>query len=360
MDGEEPVVRARADEPVELEVIEEPGGGDEELLLASSEFAEWDARRAGDHVPSLFLDASLRVLHANPAAAALFGMPERLPGMWFTQFAGSYFDEARSAELFRAVRSAEGGLRWTGTIERPGADRLRHELKVFIRPLTRPGGPEARAYLADLVDITDEWRQWGRAPFTSLLTAARQRDNDTGFHIERVNHYARALAEELRDRAEWPDVNPQFIESISRVAALHDVGKIGTSDDILNKVGPLDQWERETMQEHTKNGGYILREYPDPMAAEIALRHHERWDGNGYPYGLEGGSIPLSARIVAIADTYDALRGRRAYKEAFSHERSVAIIAAERGLQFDPRLVDRFLGIAPAFARIFSELLDPV
>jgi response regulator RpfG family c-di-GMP phosphodiesterase len=94
------------------------------------------------------------------------------------------------------------------------------------------------------------------------------------------------------------------------------------------------------------------------MAAEIALRHHERWDGTGYPYGLDGPLIPLSARIVSIADVYDALRMRRTYKEPFTHERAVETIAAERGMQFDPLLVDRFLEIAPTFARIFSELAD--
>ena len=359
MDGEERMVNGNGDEPLELEVLEESPGGGEELLPASSELAAWNARRADDHVPSFFLDASLRVLQANPSAAALFGTPERLPGVWFTQFAGSYFDETRSAELFRAVRSDEGGRQWTGTIERTGADQLRHEFKVFIRPLARSGGLAVRAYLADLVDVTDEWRRWGRAPFTSLLTAARQRDNDPGFHSERVNRYAGALAEELRGRDEWPDVGPQFIESISQVAALHDVGKIGTSDDILNKAGPLEPWEREVMQQHTIHGGYILSEYPDPMAAQIALRHHERWDGNGYPYHLDGTSIPLSARIVSIADVYDALRMRRIYKEPYSHERTVTTIAAERGAQFDPLLVDRFLAIAATFARIFSELLDP-
>jgi putative two-component system response regulator len=137
------------------------------------------------------------------------------------------------------------------------------------------------------------------------------------------------------------------------------VGKIGTPDDILNKVGTLDPWEWEIMKEHTKNGAYILRRYHIPMAAEIALRHHERWDGTGYPYGLSGDDIPLSARIVAIADVYDALRMRRTYKEPFPHDRAVATIADERGRHFDPLLVDRFLAIAPSFGRIFSELLDP-
>ena len=195
--------------------------------------------------------------------------------------------------------------------------------------------------------------------FAGLLEVAMRKDNDTGHHIERVNRYARDIASDLNGRPEWPEVNRQFIASISQAAALHDVGKIGTPDDILNKVGSLDPWEWEIMKEHTKNGAYILRTYHIPMAAEIALRHHERWDGTGYPYGLEGLQIPLSARIVAIADVYDALRMRRTYKEPFPHERAVATIAEQRGRHFDPLLSDRFLEIAPSFARIFSELVDP-
>ena len=358
MDGEERIVND--DEPIELEAIEEAGTGGDELLLSSPEFAQWSAIRLEDPVPCLFLDASLKIHFANRSSAALFGIPQRLPGLWFTQFSAPYFDESRSAELFRAVRSAEGGRRWIGSIERTGADQLLGVYKVWILPLPHPGGTEPRAFQAICLDITPEYHSLVQGTFASLLEAALRKDNDTGNHVERVNRYARELASDLHDRPGWPEVNRQFIESISQAAALHDVGKIGTPDDILNKVGALEPWEWEIMKEHTKNGAYILRRYHIPMASEIALRHHERWDGTGYPYGIDGPLIPLSARIVAIADTYDALRSRRVYKEAFSHERSVAVIASERGLQFDPLLVDRFLGIASAFARIFSELLDPV
>lgn len=356
MDGEERIVNG--EEPLELEALEEPGAGDEELLLDSPEFAQWSAIRLEDPVPCLFLDASLKIVFANRSSAALFGIPQRLPGIWFTQFSAPFFDERRSAELFRAVRSAEGGYRWIGTIERTGAEELLGVYKVWILPLARPGGEEPRAFQAICLDITPEYHHLVQGTYASLLEAALQKDNDTGHHVERVNRYARELASDLHGRPGWPEVNRQFIESISQVAALHDVGKIGTPDDILGKVGPLEPWERELMKEHTKNGAYILRRYHIPMASEIALRHHERWDGTGYPYGIDGPRIPLSARIVAIADVYDALRMHRKYKEPYPHERAVELIAAERGMQFDPLLVDRFLAIAPSFARIFSELVD--
>ena len=191
----------------------------------------------------------------------------------------------------------------------------------------------------------------------SLLGAARLKDNDTGNHIERVNRYAQVLAEDLAGRAWAPEVDKQFIASIGLVAALHDVGKIGTPDDILNKAGPLETWEWDVMKQHTTNGAYILSTYPNPMAAEIALRHHERWDGSGYPHGLSQDLIPLSARIVAIADVYDALRMRRTYKEAYSHERALETMVREKGTHFDPLLTSRFIAVAEEFRSIFSELV---
>ena len=139
---------------------------------------------------------------------------------------------------------------------------------------------------------------------------------------------------------------------------MHDVGKIGTPDDILNKQGPLEDWEWEIMKEHTINGAYILSTYPNPMAREIALRHHEWWNGAGYPHGLSGDLIPLSARIVTIADVYDALRMERSYKKAFSHEKAKTIIREEKGSHFDPDLIDIFEKIETDFREIFEELND--
>jgi putative two-component system response regulator len=355
-DGEGHAVNG--DEPLELEALAEEAADGGEALIASGEFAQWSTVRLDDPVPCLFLDASLRILFANRSAASLFGIPQRLPGLWFTQFSAPWFDEARSGELFRSVRSAEGGHRWIGSIERTGTDQLLEVYKVWILPLPRPDAGEPRAFQAICLDITPEYHSLVQGTFQSLLEAALRKDNDTGNHVERINRYARELAGDLHGRDGWDEVNRQFIESISQAASLHDVGKIGTPDDILNKVGPLEPWEWEIMKEHTKNGAYILRRYHTPMAGEIALRHHERWDGTGYPYGLDGTLIPLSARIVSIADVYDILRMRRTYKEPFTHESAVETIAAERGLQFDPQLVDRFLAIAPSFARIFSECSD--
>jgi putative two-component system response regulator len=139
---------------------------------------------------------------------------------------------------------------------------------------------------------------------------------------------------------------------------MHDVGKIGTPDAILNKAGKLSDWEWTVMREHTINGGFILSSYPNPMAKDIALCHHERWDGFGYPYKLEGEMIPLSARIVTIADVYDALRMERSYKPALSHKIAIAEIQGEKGTHFDPALIDVFNSITRDFEDIYESNRD--
>jgi HD-GYP domain-containing protein (c-di-GMP phosphodiesterase class II) len=257
---------------------------------------------------------------------------------------------------------------WNGRVERIGVDQLLNVSKIWVMPVSstvqagkislQAIAERPRAFCAVCLDISTEYRQLLQNTFASLLQAARLKDNDTGFHVERVNLYARSLAEDLHGRPDAPEVDAQFVESIAQVAALHDVGKIGTPDDILNKAGKLESWEWEVMKEHTKNGAYILNTYPNPMASEIALRHHERWDGTGYPHGLNEELIPLSARIVAVADVYDALRMRRPYKEAFSHQKALETIRAERGTHFDPYITDRFLAISDRFDEIYGGLLD--
>ncbi len=366
-------------EAEDLELVEEaPPAAEGRDLIGSPEFTLWATARLVDHVPSLFLDRSLRIVHANERFARLFDLPARKSDLYFTKFFASSFDEAETSRLFRAVRASDAGWSWFGRVERVGRDQLLIVSKVAIQPLRCPPAPAAPAaaqrpaapahpsvpaappcaYSAVCVDITVEYRGLARGTFTSLLEAARRRDNDTGHHVERVNRYARVMAEGMLGGQQWPEVDRQFVESIAEVAALHDVGKIGTPDDILNKAGSLEPWEWAVMKQHTINGAYILHTYPDPMARAIALHHHEHWDGEGYLYGIEGSMIPLPARVVAVADVYDALRMRRTYKDPYPHSRAVETIIAERGTHFDPKLVDQFLANAEVFRGIFGELAD--
>ncbi len=352
---------APIDEPADVELVEETAAmnGETGRGLDSPEFDAWKSSYLNERLPSLFLDGSLKILQANDTFCGMFGCEPQMTGVYFTQFYAPYFNEKRSADLFRSVLSAGKGFMWRGRVEKIAKDQLLNVSKVWIIPVRQGAGALPRAYSAVCLDITEEHRQLLQSTFTSLLGAARLKDNDTGNHIERVNRYARALAEDLDGRPEAPEVDHEFVESIGLVAALHDVGKIGTPDDILNKAGQLEAWEWDVMKQHTTNGAYILSTYPNPMAREIALRHHERWDGTGYPHGLSQDLIPLSARIVAIADVYDALRMRRAYKDAFTHEQVLESMSGEPGTHFDPFLITRFMTIAESFRTIFSELADP-
>lgn len=168
-----------------------------------------------------------------------------------------------------------------------------------------------------------------------LARAAEYRDDETGEHTRRVGRLAARVAEALG----WDD---ESCEMIFRVAPLHDVGKIGIPDAILLNPGRLEPEEFQVMQTHTTIGAELLGESEFPlmhMAADIALTHHERWDGGGYPRGLSGESIPRAGRVVSVADTFDALTTARPYKEAWSVERTLEEIRSERGRQFDPDVV---------------------
>ena len=177
-----------------------------------------------------------------------------------------------------------------------------------------------------------------------------KRDNTTGQHIKRTSAYVRILANELKERGIY-NIDEEYVEKISSAAPLHDVGKIVISDAILNKPGQLTEEEFEKMKEHTVAGkemlDTIIQEVGDQdylhFAYDMALNHHEKWDGSGYPQGIAGEDISLSARIMAVADVFDALITKRCYKEAYSYEQAFEIIQRSSGTHFDPVLVEVFL-----------------
>jgi len=174
-----------------------------------------------------------------------------------------------------------------------------------------------------------------------LSTASEFSDEDTGLHLKRMSHYAAAVARQMR-------LSEVMVEAMLFASPLHDLGKIGVPDSILCKPGELDALEWEIMKQHTIIGARILKNSDADfirLGEVIALHHHEKWDGTGYPHGLKALDIPQCARIAAIADVFDALTSRRAYKEPFSVERSLSIIREGRGTHFDPEVVDAFLSI---------------
>ena len=167
----------------------------------------------------------------------------------------------------------------------------------------------------------------------ALERANRMNDEDTGNHIKRVCHFSELFARYL-------GLDSDVVVKIGRFASLHDVGKVGIPDSILKKPGPLTPEEWEEMKRHTIYGYDLLRVAgTDRIAQHIALCHHEKFDGTGYPYGLKGEQIPIEARIVALADVYDALTNKRCYKDAYSEERAENIIRASAGKHFDPDVV---------------------
>ena len=183
-----------------------------------------------------------------------------------------------------------------------------------------------------------------------LTLAAEYRDRETGGHIKRISLYSRLLASHL-------GLSEQAVEAIFFGSPMHDVGKIGIPDSILLKEGSHTPEEFELMKTHTTIGGNILRD-PDSgillTAREIALTHHERWDGNGYPMGLRGEEIPISGRVVHLVDIYDALRSKRPYKEAFDHETACGIIESQKE-RFDPAVFKGFHALAGEFRNLFDE-----
>ncbi|MDD5209174.1 MAG: response regulator [Elusimicrobiales bacterium] len=201
------------------------------------------------------------------------------------------------------------------------------------------------------------------AAIIALTKLAESRDDATGAHIERTRNFARALAKKMReDAGHTGSITESFIESIYHTASLHDIGKVGILDSILLKPGKLTPEELEIMKTHSVIGANTLRtargKYPRSgflnMGIDIARSHHEKWDGSGYPEGLAGEAIPLAARIMAVADVYDALRAERPYKPAFSHEKSSGIILKNSGTHFDPAVIAAFRGIESDFAGIFG------
>lgn len=201
----------------------------------------------------------------------------------------------------------------------------------------------------------------------SLAKLAQSRDDDTGKHLERVQQYCYVLAEKLSQDSPYSNlIDYTFINNIVSASALHDIGKVGIADAILLKPGRLTPEEFAEMKKHTTIGEQTLQEVHSKfgknsfieMGMLIAKYHHERWDGNGYPEGLKGEEIPLAARIMAIADVYDALGTKRVYKDAFPQEKCIEIIKEGSGTQFDSVIVDAFLEVADTFHHIRQELDD--
>lgn len=200
-----------------------------------------------------------------------------------------------------------------------------------------------------------------------MASLAETRDNETGNHIRRTQHYMRLLCNTLKSHPNFSHyLDDKTIDFLFKSAPLHDIGKVGVPDKILLKPGPLSPEEWQEMKQHAQIGyEALLRAEKElgsssflEVAREIALTHHEKWDGSGYPQGLKGEEIPISGRLMALADVYDALISKRVYKLPFSHEESIKLIVSEKGSHFDPAVVEAFEQLAGEFNKVAEKFKD--
>lgn len=214
---------------------------------------------------------------------------------------------------------------------------------------------DRRRMLESMVqDATREIRDRERDTLIRLARAGEFRDSETGNHVIRMARFSALIAKTI-------GMDEDYVETIERAAPLHDIGKIGIADHVLRKAGPFDESERAQMRRHPAIGHEILKDSPSKylrMGAQVALGHHERVDGSGYPNGLTEDQIPLPARIVAVADVYDALTTVRPYKKAWTSSRAFAYLIENAGTHFDRRLVEAFVGVTDDVLRIQRELSD--
>jgi response regulator RpfG family c-di-GMP phosphodiesterase len=217
------------------------------------------------------------------------------------------------------------------------------------------------------MDLLESYRKLQNARMATILGLAKlaeYRDEGTGTHLERIREYAKVIAGELAKNPKYTNhITPEYIDDIYQSSILHDIGKVGIPDAILLKPDKLTDEEFDIIKRHTILGGDAIKAIESKiegksflaLGKEIAYYHHEKWDGSGYPKGIDGQGIPLSARIIALADVYDALTTKRFYKKAYTHQKSKQMIVELKGTHFDPEVVDVFLTLEDEFNRIRRE-----
>ena len=283
-----------------------------------------------------------------------------------------------------ALLAVRVGLVWTSGIALltllalwPAALWLLERNGQYFSPFFAAGGLFASLSAVTVASLIQERRRATQAALEkesarrlmvqSLLSLTDIRDADTGSHSRRTQRYSRLVAERLQQYPQFRDyLTQERIDLLSSLAPLHDIGKVGIPDQLLNKPGALTPDEYQEMKKHPIYGLSVITTAqrdsgaPDDatlvMAREIVYTHHERWDGTGYPRGLEGPQIPIAGRVMAIVDAYDALTSARCYRRAMSHEQALQVLAGASGSQFDPAVVDAFLGVAPLLQDVMRDI----
>ena len=320
------------------------------------------------------IDLQGRFTFVNDSTSRILGQPKNeLLGLRLQQFLVNEDDRTLSdtfADCFRTGRpikavdcefQREGVVLYIEASVSPLRGPANHVIgfRGMLRDRT-----EKKKLEMDLLESHRKLQHARSATILGLAKLAEYRDEGTGMHLERIREYARLVAEEMAIIPHYQDyIDQRYIEDIYQSSILHDIGKVGIPDAVLLKPGELTEAEFEVIKCHTVFGGDAITAIQSQIEGrsflnigrEIAYHHHEKWDGSGYPRGLQGENIPLAARIVALADVYDALTTKRFYKEAFSHDKAKQIILTLKGTHFDPEVVDAFLALEDQFERIRME-----
>jgi PAS domain S-box-containing protein len=321
----------------------------------------------------VIVDPLGRILNCNYSAEKLFGYRwQELAGHDYDEIFRAHKKGPALMDVLRQAAAAKGPHVETDVPRRCKDGTIRFTYASYTSLVSSDG--ETIAWSIMERDLTDRVRlekklqesfeqikNTQRASILGFATLLEYREAETGAHLKRMEQFTRVLATGLAKLPKYQDyITPDYIEDLCLSSVLHDVGKVAIEDAILLKPGKLTPEEFERIKQHAALGGEALRSMDKEITfqsfltigKEIASFHHERWDGTGYPTGRRGDQIPLSARIVALPDVYDALTSKRAYKDPISHEEAMKIIASERGTHFDPDVVDVFLGEQETFQRI--------
>ncbi|MCE5270858.1 response regulator [bacterium] len=341
-------------------------------LRAFCQVNGWGCVEAGDGL------TAIEILRSNPDAFCLALLDLHLPGLTGLEVLPELLKLGQDlavivmtgyAEIGIAVEALQKGA--VDLIEKPLDNNLllsRIEKALELRKMRRAN----QAYFTEMEQQvrlrTSNSEAALKATIFGLARLAEQRDNDSGFHLERMAHYTLTLAKSLRERNLYRNtLDDDYLENLFDSAPLHDIGKAGVPESILLKPGPLDENECKVMHSHTSIGERTLADIQSRvetedfllLGIELTRSHHERFDGSGYPEGLIGNAIPLSARLVALADFFDAVTTVRIYRTTtFTGNQAASMIAGARGTHFDPDIVDAFLASRHEFTRIHQDFMD--
>jgi PAS domain S-box-containing protein len=312
------------------------------------------------HDAIIYLNRHGYVTNANRTLWEVFGLtPEQLVGRDLGSFEFLGPDYMQAIELYKAASSHIPFPKFE--MEAFRRDGTRVHIETNAKLVINEGQVDGIINIVRDITPQKNLEKAKNATILGLAKLAESRDDSTGRHLERVREYVRLIAQTIARLPAYADyITPAYIEDIYLSSILHDIGKVSIPDAILLKPGRLTPAEYEIVKLHTIVGGNALTEVDTQLqersflklGKEIAYYHHESWDGSGYPEGMQGESIPLSARIVALADVYDALTTSRVYKEAYSHHKAIDIILREKGKKFDPDIADAFLSNLAEFDRI--------